>query len=262
MTKPTFSMSDTFPESFPFQTLFFQAAEDWYNKHYLHFTPDTLSSDFNGIPASELIGFLEFVNHLEDIDRTGLSPYVLDKSNVLYQRYATHYRELNVSEMYFASKPFHPRIETLARRLEVFVTVVELSLRYLAMEDYRLDDSIHRQPGYPERHGEHAITEDGGSFLIAMFDHNFLKRLDANLASESQIGLVQVVMEAFMRDVKDWVMMVFRPDCKTIYEAVPEGEWGNFRSKCRWNLNLVKFLTGLRSESVEARIWRHLNKTD
>src|SRR5690606_12381636 len=156
------------------------------------------------------------------------------------------------SESYFASKPFHPRVETLARRLEVFITVADNSLRYLAPEGYRMDDSVARKEGYPERHGEHAIAENGASFLIAMFSPDFLKRLDAGMATESQLGLVQVVMEAFVRDVRDWLIMVFKPDCSTIYEAVPEGEWAGFRERCRWNVNLVKFLTSLRSESVEA----------
>src|SRR5690606_27967349 len=108
--------------------------EAWYAKHYLHLTPTAPPSDFSGIPASSLLAFLSSVNKLEDIDYTGVNPYVLDKSNALYQRYALQYREINISESYFASKPFHPRVETLARRLEVFITVADNSLRYLAPE--------------------------------------------------------------------------------------------------------------------------------
>ncbi|RPA81329.1 hypothetical protein BJ508DRAFT_376447 [Ascobolus immersus RN42] len=108
-----------------------------------------------------------------------------------------------------------------------------------------------------------------------------LARMDAGLVRRTQIGLINLAIASHARKVVNWVWVqldAFESGIETLGEGLIEMRKRQFTTKHyrgdfggpleqpeRYDaayprIDLIRFLAELRSESVEARIWRYLEE--
>ncbi|RPA87662.1 hypothetical protein BJ508DRAFT_357282 [Ascobolus immersus RN42] len=148
-------------------------------------------------------------------------------------------------------------------RFELFLAIVSGSLRLFYSHYDRYAFIFEPLDRFRK---EQAIWE-------GVLDAEFQKRVAAGLASERQLRLIQMVLESCMEDVKVYVEAV-RLALFNTPVAIDE-ESGHY-SYCapvlyrdavialeaaeKQKTKLVSFFVGLRTESVEAGIWNHLQE--
>ncbi|RPA81103.1 hypothetical protein BJ508DRAFT_116710 [Ascobolus immersus RN42] len=101
----------------------------------------------------------------------------------------------------------------------------------------------------------------------ALLYPNFRRRIEAGLASQSQLDLIRMVLESYMRDIIKYLQRLsstvptYRKYIGELSYPVVEADAVNrFRRNVKEKLQLIRFIVRLRAESVEARIWKYLEE--
>ncbi|RPA71084.1 hypothetical protein BJ508DRAFT_336413 [Ascobolus immersus RN42] len=152
-------------------------------------------------------------------------------------------------------------LETVLELVEAWITVVT-------------DDNNILERGWitwiplPKINFEH----DDSQFDLDRTLEEFWERNRKGLASKLQLKLIELSTEMMIRELKNW--LVHLESSFAVYDTKQFGDrstshgqmcWERLESDMdhskrlfeRWE-RLLRFILGLRSESIEARIWRHL----
>lgn len=93
-----------------------------------------------------------------------------------------------------------------------------------------------------------SVAKDAAA-IIEGKDGYLRRRINAGLARKMQLDLIGLALECMMGDVKDFLCVAESGSEKEIKEA---------ERLLTLRKPLIRFLVGLRAESVEYRIWRYL----
>ncbi|RPA71789.1 hypothetical protein BJ508DRAFT_85178 [Ascobolus immersus RN42] len=205
-----------------------------------------------------LISYASFINCLDDVDVEWLR---------LRSYTRIDYDEAEEKQILGKLMKEDPLFDSFSRKLDTFHAFVGILLffsRFILLPQYF-------RKATPNEAAQHAfafytiLDYSNNIFneirLGSWGGHQFRPRLEAGLVRKMQLDLLELALECVFRDIKEYLVAIVidankAPDV-TLWQE--KDSFGGRILKSWW---LVNFLADNRSESVEARIWRHLQSPE